>query len=476
MKLIDFENRQNRFIRLNEVSKEYLNQIEQLAKNSSYYPKYHLAPKYGLMNDPNGLCQVDGWYHIFYQWFPLGPVHGLKHWYHLKTRDFLHYEDEGIAMYPDAELDFMGCYTGVATREEGDIVFYYTGVDSNKIQNVCKAKMNVYGNIAEKELCVKQDSSLTTMEFRDPCIFRTNTQTYMIVGGQSLEKKGIVLLYRRIHDSFQYQKNLTIPEELVGYMVECPNFISLEQDVELIIFSPQGVGTKDRETFRNVFSVVYGIGRFDETMEDFVCENYYELDKGFDFYAPQVFRDEQGRILLYAWLGNSKCVYPSDHEQWAHMMTIPRKLSFWEDKIIQCPVEEMKKLRGKSYVLSEEMQLNTRQFELEVDVEQDFCIEIRNPKGEVLCFSGDEQYYCLDRENTTHLYNETYGNQRYAKRDLKRKQRVRMFVDHSAVEIFADEGLMTMTARFYLDDFDTLVLKGCCGTFYEMQGIIIGEK
>lgn len=51
------------------------------------------------MNDPNGLCEINGIHHIFYQWFPAGPVHGLKHWYHLTTKDFIHYEDHGVAMY-----------------------------------------------------------------------------------------------------------------------------------------------------------------------------------------------------------------------------------------------------------------------------------------------------------------------------------------------------------------------------------------
>lgn len=57
------------------------------------------------MNDFNGLCKIDGWY-IFYQWFPLGLVYVLKHWYHVKTRDFVEYTDMGPAMFPDGELDW----------------------------------------------------------------------------------------------------------------------------------------------------------------------------------------------------------------------------------------------------------------------------------------------------------------------------------------------------------------------------------
>ncbi len=34
----------------------------------------------------------------------------------------------------------------------------------------------------------------------------------------------------------------------------------------------------------------------------FEMEYYREIDKGFDFYAPQTFQDESGRRLLFAWI------------------------------------------------------------------------------------------------------------------------------------------------------------------------------
>lgn len=41
----------------------------------SHYPQWHLAPVNGLLNDPNGFCQVAGRYHLFYQWNPLACDH-----------------------------------------------------------------------------------------------------------------------------------------------------------------------------------------------------------------------------------------------------------------------------------------------------------------------------------------------------------------------------------------------------------------
>ena len=118
---MDFSNRQNRFVRIHEVSEEYLADIEHKTQTDPFYPSYHIAPKHGLLNDPNGLSYFNGEHHIFYQWFPLGPVHGLKHWYHVSTKDFVNFTDRGIAMYPDQDYDHHGCYTGVGVPHDDQV-------------------------------------------------------------------------------------------------------------------------------------------------------------------------------------------------------------------------------------------------------------------------------------------------------------------------------------------------------------------
>ena len=37
-----------------------------------YRPAFHHAPKYGWMNDPNGMFYKDGVWHLYYQWNPYG--------------------------------------------------------------------------------------------------------------------------------------------------------------------------------------------------------------------------------------------------------------------------------------------------------------------------------------------------------------------------------------------------------------------
>ena len=61
----DFSNHQNRHIRITDMPAEYFQRIQETTRKDPYYPVWHIAPKCGLMNDPNGLCEINGIHHIF---------------------------------------------------------------------------------------------------------------------------------------------------------------------------------------------------------------------------------------------------------------------------------------------------------------------------------------------------------------------------------------------------------------------------
>lgn len=45
-------------------------------------PDFHLSPRTGWMNDPNGFLFYDGKYHLFYQYHPYDSHWGPMHWGH----------------------------------------------------------------------------------------------------------------------------------------------------------------------------------------------------------------------------------------------------------------------------------------------------------------------------------------------------------------------------------------------------------
>lgn len=477
MELVDFSNRKNRYIREFELSEGYVENMKRIVQDDAlYYPSYHIAPPHGLLNDPNGLYQDKfGVYHIFHQWFPLGTVHGLKCWRHLTTKDFIHYSDHGVALEPDSMIDNYGCYTGMALRENGKVYLYYTGIrDEKLIPSTIQAA--VKGDEIEKIGIVEDmDVTKTTANFRDPFVYKSHEKYYMITGGESPEGKGILLFSEgNTPFTFEHKGTLKLMDYPFGYMLECPNYFE-EKEKGILIFSPQGIEAVEKYDFRNVFSVVYAIGEKinPETLE-YNHDSFYELDKGFDFYAPQIFKDNQDRTILIGWLGNSKTEYPSDKYLWAHMLTIPREIRLRNDRIAQLPLSEVKNFRDYQINLETTVHLE-KAIELEFDFEHSFTIKIVNEKGEFLEIGCNEFEYWLDRSHTSHTFNDTYGQVRYAKKLIREKQIARIFVDYSSIECFFDDGMTVFTGRFYLDGQWMLEFNEIIPICYKMKSLVISS-
>ena len=83
-------------------------------------PRYHFLPPAHWMNDPNGLIQWQGAYHLFYQYSPDGVGSGIKHWGHARSADLVHWEHLPIALSPTpGGPDKDGCWSGCAVDDGG---------------------------------------------------------------------------------------------------------------------------------------------------------------------------------------------------------------------------------------------------------------------------------------------------------------------------------------------------------------------
>lgn len=467
----DFSNHQNRHIKIQDMPEEYYKRILKTAKEDPFYPLWHIAPECGLLNDPNGLCQVNGEHHIFHQWFPAGPVHGLKYWRHIKTRDFRNYKDMGIGMCPENPFDNSGCYTGMALKDKGKIHIYYTGVEGEqKIPHTCHGLFNGE-TITDRKDILSVNPDVTTNDYRDPYVWKKGDWYFMLVGGQSPEKKGILLLYRgKTPEHFKYAGNLDLGNYPFGYMLECPNYYE-QKKKGILFFSPMGIPSFNKYDFKNVFSVVYAVGDpINIESSKFSYVNVREMDKGFDFYAPQSYEDEKGRRILFAWLGNSKNPYPTDKNNWSHMLTMPRVLSCDGDYLVQTPLEELKSARKAGKDIRSIQKVEECSFEMVCYTEGSFSIEIFNDIGENIRFFATQKEYCLDRSNMTYVYAENFGTVRYARR-LEGKQIFRVFADRSSLELFCDNGKTVFTTRMFLENISGIKTEGIKGTWYDLESI-----
>ena len=84
------------------------------------YPRFHLAPPVGRLNDPNGLLVDGDTYHAFYQFGPFHPRRKLVFWGHASSHDLLTWEQHDPAIIPDSPYDRSGAYSGSALVLAGD--------------------------------------------------------------------------------------------------------------------------------------------------------------------------------------------------------------------------------------------------------------------------------------------------------------------------------------------------------------------
>ncbi|GAM64206.1 sucrose-6-phosphate hydrolase [Vibrio ishigakensis] len=256
-------------------------------------------------------------------------------------------------------------------------------------------------------------------------------------------------------------------------MWECPDYFELDGK-SIMLFSPQGVESDNPYEYKNIFSVSYILGdSLNKDKPELVNHKAItQPDFGFDFYAPQTYLDEQGRRIMYAWIGLPEIDTPSVDYQWTGLLTIPRELNVIDDMLIQTPLAELKALRKEKLAVRGETLLPSSSFELKFEADSNFSLELSNEKGDTLIFEMNETEFKLDRSNNTHIYAEEYGLVRLAPR-LDRTQNIQVFVDNSVLEIFINNGKHTMTSRFFIQDMNKLSLSaGIDANLYPLDSIV----
>ena len=306
-------------------------------------PAWHYRPEANWINDPNGLVHYKGWYHMFYQYNPHGDQWGDIHWGHARSRDLLTWETLPIALTPDAAKGELHCFSGGCCKDEtGKPHFFYTSIGAEADGRDC-----VHG--AQQWYAEPTDDSLTTLvqtdenaltdaihgdvmhvaDWRDPCVLRHEGQYLMVLGG-CVEGKGCVLLYTSpdMHH-WTYQHILAQAAVADGVPWECPNFFKADGKFGLI-YSPCGAvhvktGTLDDELI------------FHEERDEIL-----EPERN-GFYAPQVFTDEAGRVIVIGWMPEADNV---PHKGWSGVMSLPRVMHITADGLCAEPVPGAESMPG----------------------------------------------------------------------------------------------------------------------------------
>lgn len=300
-------------------------------------PRYHFAPQSGWINDPNGLIRIDGVYHLFYQANPHGLVHGPMHWGHATSADLATWQEQPIALYPEASGQ---CFSGSAVMAHagnvapelgaGDgVLLFYTAHRDGKpsIEDQAVA-------IADRAMTSfrKFDGNpvLRTagpVDFRDPkVIWHAATQRWVMVvtHGQSI---GIYSSPDALGWQFESEFGASEGRHGPGPW-ECPDLFPMTspESGETVWILVVGIG---RGHISGGSGTQYFVGDFDG--HSFRNRNPPEvelvMDWGRDFYAAQSFSGLDGEDpLVIAWMSNWMYANHTPSDGFRGSMNLPRRL------------------------------------------------------------------------------------------------------------------------------------------------------
>ena len=490
---------------MNLVSKIFKEAIiqkenEYLKKNikDKWKLNFHIMPPVGWLNDPNGLSYFKGIYNIFFQYSPFETEGGLKFWGHYQTKDLINYKYVGVSIYPDEKYDCHGVYSGSAFIEDDKLYIYYTGnvkllgkhdyIESGREANTMFTVSEDGINFLEKECLMemKDYPKDITNHIRDPKVFKYDNIYYMVQGARKygIDRNndiGEVLVFSS-KDKRKWTHTSTIhTKDIFGYMWECPDLFNLDGQ-DILITCPQGVKQVE-SIYENIYLSGYFLINDDyKNKRSIEVNNFTVLDRGFDFYAPQTFLDENGNRVIIGWMGVPDT--EDDHKNltvqygWQHCLTIPRELNFKNGKLYQKPHRNLEKLREKK-IFENKYSNNTLSDNLISNDINSYEVIIDNIKidnntknfeiliSEGLCSKYKDNKFILEFVEDT---GKTIGGGRNKRSAyLEELKNIRIMADTSSLEIFINDGELVFTTRYYPLEYSFKILGEMNITIYKLS-------
>ena len=441
------------------------------------YPLFHVAPPVGRLNDPNGLIEVGGTYHAFFQYTPEHP-RKLVYWGHATSRDLTRWDYHAPAILPDTHQDANGAYSGTAIEVGDHVELWYTGNYKDAETGEREATQCVVTS-TDMEHFKKQVPPVIarqpegyTAHFRDPQVWRDVDGSYrMLLGVQRENLPGAALLYRSSDlRTWECEGEMTFPDadsafDAFGYMWECPNLVRLvdeetDEARDVLIICAQGI-SPEREGFENVFPCIAIVGELVGTELRGADGSFEELDRGTEFYAPQVMArsassDPGAPTLLFGWAGNAgEDDQPSiETGGWVHCFTAPRALTLRGGRVIARPYLPGLPLAPATLEGTPTDEAGTRVVELEgsrswrlaFDASYEGALSVRIGSDSGLSITLEEGRLTVDLTGTRY----PHGGRRIVTLDAGEASRVEILHDRSITEIYLGDGSRVFTTRSFL--------------------------
>jgi fructan beta-fructosidase len=400
-------------------------------------PQFHFTTPRGWNNDPNGMVYYKGEYHLFYQRNPFGWGWGNMTWGHAVSKDMLHWTHLPDALHPD---DTGTMYSGTAvvdtentaglkTGEEDPIVLFYTSAGGNNPSS--------RGVRFTQSLAYSNDRGRTWTKYgANPIVkhIQGGNRDPKVLWHEPTQQWAMVLYLDQQELGFFTSSDLkewTEQSRLKGFH-ECPELFELaldgdEANKRWVLYGAAGS---------------YLIGHFDgkvfEAETELIKYNY-----GDAFYASQTFSDipaEDGRRIQIAWGRISTPGMPFNQ-----MMDFPVTLSLrtTPDGIRMCPmpVKEIKALYKSERTFTQE------KVEPGSNLLSEFAGDLFDIEADIILAEADRVGFRIRGMEIAYDAREKElkcGKNVAGLMGDNRRIRLRILVDKTSIEVFANDGQVYM--------------------------------
>lgn len=302
-------------------------------------PTYHIRPRSGWLNDPNGVALHEGTWHVFFQHNPKAAVHDAIAWGHVSSEDLVTWRDHPVAFAPTPEgPDQYGCWTGAFVPGLERPTMVYSGVVDTTFQSTICLREALDDNLDTWSDPVVVGTTPDTDDIevmRDPFTFLWGGRRWAVLGASLTGGRPAVLLFG-CDDvrAWTYEGILYADTSLTGQRWpadtwECPQLV-LADGRAVIVVSNQLEGRLG-EVIAVVGDLVDDAGR-----PRFVAATAELLDDGDVMYAPQ-FACDPTPTVHFGWVrqeGVPADRYDGATDLLAGCLTLPRVLRVEGDRVV----------------------------------------------------------------------------------------------------------------------------------------------
>jgi len=438
-----------------------------------YRPQIHFSPRTNWTNDPNGLVYFHGEYHLFFQYNPFGDEWGHMSWGHAVSTDLLHWkqlpvaipEEDGIAAFTGSVVIDKKNTSGFCASGQPCLVAIYTG-SGNTPEGPRQRQNLAYSRDRGRTWTIYAGNPVLDLhltDFRDPSVaWDDKEQRWLMVVSLPLEHRVQFYSSPNLKD-WTHLSDFGPAGDTQGAW-ECPDLVRLSNalhgkgvwalKIGLNPGAPNGgsgeqyfLGDFNGRSFTALTSRgAYGWTNYGT--DDYCAISYNGL--------PQ----NQNPVLI-GWMNNWQYAAQLPTAPWRGQMSLPRRLTLIDDQtgmaLSQTPVVarlRRKELRFTSDALIRGIKL-TVPYELDLDFDSSpaHSSAIRlysdDKHWTEIGFDADRKTFYVDRTHSGREISPQFPVRTDAPLAGAKPHDVRIIVDRSSVEAFAQNGTIAMTQLIF---------------------------